>query len=77
MTQTQNDLDRIHRELDQVRAALRSPKIGLLSSRKLYRRLESLYREQDKLTIDQAVNHVKGFPDETELANQPTVYRNG
>ena len=74
---TTNDVDRIETEIAQCKDALRSPRIGLFESRRLFRRLESLYREQDKLTIDQAVNHVKGFPDETELANQPTVYRNG
>ena len=74
---TTTDLDRVNRELAQVKEALRSPRIGLFESRRLYRRLESLYREQDKLTIDQAVNHVKGFPDETQLATHPTTYRNG
>ena len=75
MTDTQpTDLTRVNAEIDQCRAALRSPKIGLLSSRKLYRRLESLYREQDKLTIDLACDHVNGDPDETILATRATNY---
>ena len=53
MTDTNpNDLDRVNAEINQCRAALRSPSVGLFASRKLYRRLESLYREQDRLTKD-------------------------
>ena len=69
-----NDVDRIHRELDQVRAALRSPKIGLLSSRKLYRRLDQLYRELDRAELDLAIDHVSGEPNETILSSRPTIY---
>ena len=77
MTQTQNDLDRIHRELDQVRAALRSPKIGLLSSRKLYNRLGQLYRELDRAEIDLAIDHTKAMDHETEIATRATTYKHG
>ena len=77
MPDTQHELDRINRELDQVRAALRSPKIGLISSRKLYNRLGQLYRELDRAEIDLAIDHTKAMDHETEIATRATVYRNG
>ena len=77
MPDTQHELDRINRDLDQVRAALRSPKIGLLSSRKLYNRLGQLYRELDRAEIDLAIDHTKAMDHETEIATRATVYRNG
>ena len=53
MTDTNpNDLDRVNAEINQCRAALRSPSVGLFASRKLYRRLESLYRELDRLEME-------------------------
>ena len=42
-------LTRVNLELAQVKEALRSPRIGLFESRRLFRRLESLYRELDRL----------------------------
>ena len=77
MPDTQHELDRINRDLDQVRAALRSPKIGLISSRKLYNRLGQLYRELDRAEIDLAIDHTKAMDHETEIATRATVYRNG
>ena len=55
----QTEIARCNRELAQVRAALRSPKIGLLASRKLYRRLDQLYRQIDALEIDGAINDLE------------------
>ena len=53
MTDTQpTDLDLARRDLLQVKAALNDPKIGLFASRKLYRRLESLYRELERLEME-------------------------
>ena len=49
---TTNDVDRIETEIAQCKDALRSPRIGLFESRRLFRRLESLYRELDRLTKD-------------------------
>ena len=46
------DLDRVNLELAQVQEALRSPRIGLFASRRLYRRLEQLYRELDSLEAE-------------------------
>ena len=46
------DTQRIETEIAQCKDALRSPKIGLFESRRLFRRLESLYRELDSLTKD-------------------------
>ena len=43
------ELARVERDIDQVHAALRSPTVGLFTSRRLYRRLESLYRELDTI----------------------------
>ena len=74
---TTNDLDRIHRELDQCRAALKDRRVGLIASRRLYNRLGQLYRELDRAELDLAIDHVSGGIDETILATQPTVYRNG
>jgi hypothetical protein len=74
---TTNDVDRIETEIAQCKDALRSPRIGLFESRRLFRRLESLYRELDRLEIDLAINHVNGEPDEKELSSRSTVYRNG
>ena len=73
---TEHELDRCNRELAQVREALRSPKLGLFASKRLYARMGALLREIDKLTIDLAVNHVlKDTPEhETELSNHPTNY---
>ena len=71
------DTQRIETEIAQCKDALRSPRIGLFESRRLFRRLESLYRELDRLEIDLAINHVTGDPDETILATRPTTYRNG
>ena len=51
-TQPPSDVDRVNLELAQVKEAMRSPKIGLFESRRLFRRLESLYRELDRLTKD-------------------------
>ena len=57
MTDTNpNDLDRVNAEINQCRAALRSPSVGLFASRKLYRRLESLYRELDRLEMEKPDN---------------------
>ena len=56
MTDTNpNDLDRVTLELAQVKEALRSPRIGLFESRRLFRRLEQLYRELD--TLEKDVEH--------------------
>ena len=55
----QNEIARCNRELAQVREALRSPKIGLFASRKLYRRLEQLHRQIDALEIDGAINDLE------------------
>ena len=53
MQDTQHEqLTRVNAEIDQCRAALRSPTVGLFASRKLYRRLESLYRELDRLEME-------------------------
>ena len=49
---TPNELDRVNAEIDQCQAALRVPTVGLFASRKLYRRLEALYRELDSLEKD-------------------------
>ena len=49
---THTELDRVNAEINQCRAALRSPSVGLFASRKLYRRLESLYRELDRLEME-------------------------
>jgi hypothetical protein len=49
---TTNDVDRIETEIAQCKDALRSPRIGLFESRRLFRRLESLYRELDTLIKD-------------------------
>ena len=46
------DTQRIETEIAQCKTALRSPKVGLFESRRLFRRLESLYRELDSLTKD-------------------------
>ena len=53
---TQHELTRVNLELAQVKEALRSPRIGLFESRKLYRRLESLYRELDSLEMEKPDN---------------------
>ena len=74
---TTNDLDRIHREIDQCRAALNDRRVGLIASRRLYNRLGQLYRELDRAEIDLAIDHTKAMDHETEIATQPTVYRNG
>lgn len=52
MDDTQHELTRVNLELAQVKAALRSPKVGLIASRRLYNRLGQLYRELDRLTKD-------------------------
>ena len=53
MTDTNpTDLDLARRDLAQVKDALRSSKVGLFESRRLYRRLEQLYRELDRLEKD-------------------------
>ena len=49
---TQHELTRVENELAQVKEALRSPKVGLIASRRLYNRLGQLYRELDRLTKD-------------------------
>ena len=51
-TQPPSDVDRVNLELAQVKEALRSPKVGLIASRRLYNRLGQLYRELDRLTKD-------------------------
>ena len=57
MQDTQHEqLTRVNAEIDQCRAALRSPTVGLFASRKLYRRLESLYRELDRLEMEKPDN---------------------
>ena len=48
-TQPPSDVDRVNLGIAQCKDALRSPKIGLFESRRLFRRLESLYRELDTL----------------------------
>ena len=55
----QNEIARCNRELAQVREALRSPRVGLFASRKLYRRLDQLYRQIDALEIDGAINDLE------------------
>ena len=55
----QNEIARCNRELAQVREALRSPRIGLFASRKLYRRLDQLYRQVDALEIDGAIDNLE------------------
>ena len=69
------DTQRIETEIAQCKAALRSPRIGLIASRRLYNRLGQLYRELDRLELDLAIDHVSGEPSETQLATQPTNYR--
>ena len=64
----QNEIARCNRELNQVREALRSPKIGLFASRKLYRRLEQLHRQIESLEIDGAINDL-------ELTDYETTYQ--
>ena len=46
---TAPDLDIAHDELERVRESLRNPKIGLLQTRALYRRMGELYAMIDKL----------------------------
>ena len=55
----QNEIARCNRELAQVREALRSPRIGLFASRKLYRRLDQLHRQIDALEIDGAIDNLE------------------
>ena len=55
----QNEIARCNRELAQVREALRSPRVGLFASRKLYRRLDQLHRQIDALEIDGAINDLE------------------
>lgn len=74
---TTNDVDRIHREIDQCRAALNDRRVGLIASRRLYNRLGQLYRELDRAEIDLAIDHTKAMDHEKELSSHPTVYRNG
>ena len=74
---TTNDVDRIHREIDQCRAALKDRRVGLIASRRLYNRLGQLYRELDRAEIDLAIDHTKAMDHETEIATRATVYRNG
>ena len=40
-----HDLDSAYDELEQVREALRNPKIGLLATRAAYRRMGELHRQ--------------------------------
>ena len=63
----QNEIARCNRELAQVREALRSPRVGLFASRKLYRRLDQLYRQIDALEIDGAIDNL-------ELTDYETTY---
>ena len=72
---TQHELTRAQTELAQVRAALNDRRVGLFASKRLYARLGQLLREIDRLSIDLACDHVKGEPDETQLATHPTIYR--
>ena len=71
------DTQRIETEIAQCKDALRSPRIGLFESRRLFRRLESLYRELDRLEIDLAIDHTKAMDHETEIATHPTTYKHG
>lgn len=52
MTEPQNELDRIHSELEQVRAALSDRRVGLFASKRLYARLGALLREQESLEAE-------------------------
>ena len=45
----ETELDRAHNELDDVRRELNNPKIGLLQTKALYRRLAELHAIIDKL----------------------------
>ena len=49
------DTQRIEAEIAQCKDALRSPRVGLFESRRLFRRLEALYRELD--TLEKDVGH--------------------
>ena len=71
------DTQRIETEIAQCKAALRSPRIGLIASRRLYNRLGQLYRELDRAEIDLAINHIEAMDHENEIATRATVYRNG
>ena len=51
MTETPT-LDDLERALDAIRAELKSPKIGLLQTRALYRRFGELARQVDALQKD-------------------------
>ena len=50
------DTQRIETEIAQCKDALRSPRIGLFESRRLFRRLEALYRELDSLEMEKPDN---------------------
>lgn len=53
---TQHELTRVNLELAQVKDALRNPRVGLFESRRLFRRLEQLYRELDSLEMEKPDN---------------------
>ena len=46
------DLDSAYDELEQVRDALRNPKIGLMQTRALYRRMGELHRQIEDIEKD-------------------------
>lgn len=70
---TNPNLDALKRELDDLRKAMNSPRIGLFAMRKAYRRHGELLRQIDALEIDAAIDHVNGG----DISAQPTVYRQG
>ena len=53
---TQHELTRVENEIAQVKDALRSPKVGLIASRRLFNRLWQLYRELDSLEMEKPDN---------------------
>lgn len=80
MTNTQDEIDRIHRDIESCRRAMNDPRVGGITMRKLYSTYGFLLRELDRLEtleIDLAIDHVSGEPDEKELSSRATVYRNG
>ena len=54
---TQHELTRAQLELEQVRAALNDPKIGLFTMRKLYARYGQLLRQIDDLKAKDIPEH--------------------
>ena len=79
---TNDDLSRVRSELAQVKRALNDSHIGLFASRRLYRRLESLFRQESTLEsalITQACEHHtdRVSVDDVTVVNQPPDWREG